>query len=393
MNNINHIITLLKQHIGEDIDSIDNPELQRLIQQYPVISEVMKEVNDEESLRRSLSSYMLYSQNELDRIENKIIVNIRTEEQPISLSTSRKVWKISLSAAAACILIFFAGYWFWGKSLPSSDKEYIETFHPGSNRATLTLSDGKTIALAEGKSGLKVNENIAYADGTMVLPIGHDHIHNTVMQLTTPRGGQYIIELSDGTKVWLNAESNLQYPAQFSGNIREVKLIGEAYFEVAPNKQKPFIVSTEKEKVEVLGTHFNVSSYKDGDYSAVTLSEGKVKVAPLANPTNASTLTPNRQAIIRGSEIEELSVNAEEYIAWKNGEFMFNNESLANVLKQLSRWYDFDYSIAPELKDLKIWGSISKYENFDKVLKIIKITDKKIKLNIEGRKVLIMEEK
>ncbi len=213
------------------------------------------------------------------------------------------------------------------------------------------------------------------------------------MLLTTPRGGQYFVELSDGSKVWLNAESSLQYPAQFSGNTREVKLIGEAYFEVKSNAEKPFIVTTNAERVEVLGTHFNINSYPDVGLSRVTLSEGKVRVAPLSNRTDTHILTPNSQAVIRGSNIEKISVNADEYIAWKNGEFMFNNEPLSSVLQKLSRWYDFDYSIAPALQDLKIWGSISKYENFDKVLRIIKITDKKIKLNIKGKKVIIMEDK
>ncbi len=399
MEKIDHIVTLLKQYMGGEITTTSSPELQQLIEQYPVLLEIIKEVKDEEALRKSLSGYILYTENELLQLENNIIEHINSKNHPTvpsirAPSPTKSLWAPLLGIAAACIFIFIAGYWLWERTLPTYDenKKQALLFTPGSNRATLTFSDGNTIELAENTLGIKINDAIAYQDGTLILPEQHDKITGSVMQLSTPRGGQYFVELPDGTKVWLNAESSLQYPARFSGNTREVKLLGEAYFEVKSNAKKPFIVTTNTEKVEVLGTHFNINSYEDVDFSTVTLREGKVKVAPLNNPSNTHILTPNKQAIIRGSDMEEVSVNAEEYIAWKNGEFMFNNEPLASVLQKLSRWYDFDYSIAPALKDLKIWGSISKYDNFDKVLRIIKITDKKIKLNIKGKKVIIMED-
>lgn len=397
MKEIDRIVTLLKQYMGGEISPDSNPELQRLFEQYPVLIEIMQEVNDEDSLRKSLSSYILYTEKELLQLEDNIIEQINPKNDAIApsiqtASSTKRLWKPFLRIAAACIFIFIAGYWLWDTPTEDTYENEALAFSPGSNRATLTFSDGNTIALEEHTSGIKINNDIAYQDGTPILSQQLDKIKDKTMLLTTPRGGQYFVELSDGTKVWLNAESSLQYPAQFSGATRDVKLIGEAYFEVKSNAKNPFIVTTNTEKVEVLGTHFNINSYQDIDFSAVTLREGKVKVAPLNNYAATRTLIPNKQAIIRGNEIEEMSVNAEEYIAWKNGEFMFNNESLASVLQKLSRWYDFDYFITPSLADRKIWGSISKYESFDKVLRIIKITDKKIKLNIKGKKVIIMEE-
>jgi ferric-dicitrate binding protein FerR (iron transport regulator) len=167
-----------------------------------------------------------------------------------------------------------------------------------------------------------------------------------------------------------------------------VELEGEAYFEVASNKAQPFIVITPMEQVEVVGTHFNVHAYTEETLSKVALLEGKVKVS--VSDSQTMVLQPGQQTVVQGNEIRVLHINPEESIAWKNGEFMFNNENLGTALKQIARWYDIHIQVDPTLENLTFWGSVSKFDNFDKVLKIIKMADDDIKINIEGRRVKVM---
>src|SRR5690606_11027807 len=223
-------------------------------------------------------------------------------------------------------------------------------------------------------------------DGSTVLD--EDIDAQTMLTLSTPRGGQYQITLPDGTKVWLNAESKLHYPYRFTEDARHVELEGEAYFEVAHREDIPFTVTTSKEKVEVLGTHFNINSYQTDIYSTLALLEGKVRVSLEDNAT--TVLRPGQQSLVTNGKMEVQTIHVEESIAWKDGEFMFNNETLANAMKKLARWYDLEIEISPEFQNVEIWGSVSRYDNFNKVLKLIKMTDDRIRFQVEGRRVRLV---
>src|SRR5690606_21510198 len=157
--------------------------------------------------------------------------------------------------------------------------------------------------------------------------------------LKVPNGGEYSLTLSDGSKVWLNAASQLRYPVSFTGKTRDVELSGEAYFEIARNKQKPFRVHFNKATVEVLGTHFNVNAYGNDDVHAVTLLEGSVKVL---KDGHSVLIRPGQEAVLAGTEqVKVKQVVAEDAIAWKNGYFVFAGEDIRSIMKKLSRWYDF----------------------------------------------------
>src|SRR5690606_8813347 len=183
------------------------------------------------------------------------------------------------------------------------------------------------------------NNTLVYADGSAI-----EKIEGTqLITLTTPRAGQYTVVLADGTKVSLNAASELLYPSHFNVNERVVRLKGEAYFEVAPDKSKPFIVQTDRQRIHVLGTRFNVQAYADEKMQHTTLIEGAVVIKDKYDLTNFQ-LKPGQQAVSEANtKLFVHQVDPQEYISWKDGIIMLNSCALPEVLRQLERWYDVEF--------------------------------------------------
>nr|WP_233164176.1 FecR family protein [Snuella sedimenti] len=198
--------------------------------------------------------------------------------------------------------------------------------------------------------------------------------------LTVPRGGQFFIELEDGTLVWLNSESQLKYPTVFlTGKPREVELIyGEAYFDVSPSTEHQgaiFKVHTNEQEVEVLGTEFNIKAYQDETFIYTTLVEGKVL---LDNKIQKEFLNPNQQLVLnketKNTVIKEVDVNYE--VSWKDGIFSFKSKPLKDIMKVLSRWYDVDFTfLNPKLETIKYIGALNKDQELEEILSIIKNTN------------------
>jgi len=305
-------------------------------------------------------------------------------------------------AAAAFILITLGTAFYYNNlnksSLPkNSPKELVkqDEILPGGNKATLTLANGKTIlldAVASGKilqePGIQISKT---ADGMVVYKVtelknSHQLSFNTI---STPKGGQYQVLLPDGTKVWLNAASQLRFPVAFTGNDRKVELSGEAYFEVAKNKDKPFKVLTTHQEIEVFGTHFNVNAYANEAITKTTLLEGKVRVT---KGKTTAWLKPGQQALnsatsanLMVKEVSDLS----EAVAWKNGLFMFDNEDIYTIMNKISRWYDVDVQYVEDLHGKTYSGNISKFKEVTEVLKTMELTGT-IHFKIEGRRILVM---
>ncbi|GGG74504.1 iron dicitrate transporter FecR [Parapedobacter pyrenivorans] len=246
------------------------------------------------------------------------------------------IWRSVVSAAV--ILVFVAIVWYFtGKSEPHDLIATItpERVLPGTNRATLELDGGRTIDLNAAQNGIVVGDEITYLDGSSVLdePVSQ-------LALSTPRGGQYQITLSDGTLVWLNAASKLEYPSRFSRKERIVKLEGEAYFAVAKDNKRPFRVLSERQEIEVLGTEFNISAYPDENEIRTTLVEGSVALT--AYNQQPTPLKPNQQATLYNGTVAISDVDVSAAIAWKDGLFNFHGLSIDESLKQVERWYDVD---------------------------------------------------
>jgi ferric-dicitrate binding protein FerR (iron transport regulator) len=290
--------------------------------------------------------------------------------------------KINWRHAAAIIIFLSSSYFYLTKSgfLESETTIIVNNnVEAGTDKATLTLEDGTSIALQKGKQ--YESDNVK-SDGEDLIYKEQDNSKEEIAYnyLTIPRGGQYHIKLSDGTEVWLNSESKLKYPINFiKGESRKVELLyGEAYFDVSPStfhKGSKFEVTTKQQEVKVLGTQFNVKAYKDENKIFTTLVEGKVLVF---NGANEKTLKPTDQSIIsnKNSEISITTVNVYDEISWKEGVFSFKDMPLKDIMKVLSRWYDVDVVfVNKNLKNEEFFGVLKKNQNLEEILSTIKSTN------------------
>lgn len=388
-----NIILLLKKYLEGSVSDDDNQKIQSLFREYPDLLNQINQLKNPLELEKVVAKYGFFYKHTSSVVRQDVLDTIlhRIDLSERGNNRFKRYKKIAFYAAASILLIVFSfGIWILNNTSVSVQQDVItqaEQIYPGSSKATLKAADGSVIELNEDHVGIVVGDAITYRDGSILLQEPSDtHVE---MTLSTPKGGQYQITLPDQTQVWLNADSRLTYPTKFSGSQRTVNLDGEAYFEVAKDELRPFIVHTSNERVEVLGTHFNVNSYKGETSSKVSLLEGQVRVQLDNGPSQI--LHPGQQTVVEGAHISVQNIDKDEIVAWKNGEFMFNNESLGGAMRKLERWYDIDIEVDPELRELSLWGSVSRFANFDQVLKIIKTTDDAISISIDGRRVKIMK--
>lgn len=255
---------------------------------------------------------------------------------------------------------------------------------PGRKQAVLTLSSGQQVMLADtivhvNEKGMVISN---FPDKELVYKIMNDTmktetIYNTV---TVPRGGEYKLVLADGTIVWLNSDSHIRYPVTFSGNTRQVELEGEAYFEVAKDVEKPFIVRMNEYNVRVTGTQFNVRNYLN-ESLATTLVEGGVQIE---RKGKVDRLRPGQQAVLENNEIRIRVVNVEEQVAWRHGAFGFTQCRLENIMEELARWYDVDvFYMNQQVKDYHFSAWFKRSSSINEVINILEKT-KKISLDLKG---------
>lgn len=295
------------------------------------------------------------------------------------------IFKKIISVAAAIIVFISTSLLF---ILPDDKSEDISSFAanstigPGKNKARLYLTDGSMIPLDEESLELKEKGgvNIKYENGEVQYTSLNDVEEITFNELVVPVGGECYVILDDGTKVWVNSMSSLKYPTKFQGQVREVYLDGEAYFDVVKNKGE-FIVHTLSGNVEVLGTSFGVSAYRDEEMS-MTLVSGKVryvgKDTVLLNPGE-------RLAVLKGGNTEKKQVNVMEYVGWKDGRYVFYNRSLGEIMRDLCRWYDVTISYrTPEIERKLFYGDVERYEDINVFLELLEKTEE-IHYKIEGR--------
>lgn len=288
-----------------------------------------------------------------------------------------------ITGIAAIFFLWYGTYMYITENSSTTEQVATNDIQPGSNKATLTLANGKKINLSDAKTGVIIDVNdLVYSDGTPIENTG-ETIGTQI--LTTPKGGQYQVIFKDGTKIWLNAASTLTFKTSPSYlSTREVSLSGEAYFEIAKDKSKPFKVLTKGQVIEVLGTHFNVSAYKDDASTKTTLLEGSVKV------NDQTILKPGEQSILSGSKITLQKIDTDISVSWKNGEFMFRNEALKDIMPKLARWYDVEVEYSNQaLGNKKFGGTISRFENVKEVLDMLELTGE-IYFKIEGRRIVVM---
>jgi ferric-dicitrate binding protein FerR (iron transport regulator) len=321
----------------------------------PVLEEMLEQFPGNETIRQQDWRAVIKSITSTDQMTIGIAQPAASVHRIHFLKTS---W---FRYAAAIIIIFGTAAYLWFRSgsleRPERSRRIAQAPERSrGNKAILTLTSGKKIELDNSTLGLPIQ-----AGG---------------IEVTTPRGGQYQLVLPDGTKVWLNAESSIKFPSTFEGaKERTITITGESYLEVAPDKTKPFFVKTNSTQIQVLGTSFNINSYKDELNEKTTLVEGSIKIIiPLDKggrreapggfdaPTSGTLiLRPGQQAQTTSTHIKRIdNINIDQTIAWKNGIFNFTNSTLAEVIAQLERWYDIEASYPPSLANTRFGGEMGR---------------------------------
>ncbi|MCS3556144.1 MULTISPECIES: FecR family protein [unclassified Sphingobacterium] len=338
------------------------------------------------------------SQKEVHMLKSRILRSLK-RVSVIGGEQGNNVWRWRRIVRAASILFFAMGVGYFyshmaGRNNPSATA-VKQDMSPGKKAATLTLGNGQKILLNDASKGELARESgveiIKAEDGQIIYKsTGKAQDANTTNTLSTQRGETCQLTLPDGTKVWLNAASSLTYAPAMGVNhtLRKVKLDGEAYFEVVKKSKSRFVVESKLQEVTVLGTHFNISSYNDEETVRTTLLEGKVEVKR-GELTNSVILKPNQLAIVKDSEgIKVQYTDVETIIAWKNNEFRFEEQTIEDVMKTISRWYDVEVIYLNGKPAEKIIGTISRSHNLSTVLQFLSSLGG-VDFKVEGRKVYI----
>lgn len=261
---------------------------------------------------------------------------------------------------------------------------YGDDVMPGTMRATLITDNGSQVSLDQAQAGIRVAGKVQYSDGTplQIFPTKY-------ATLKTPHGGQYRVELADGTVVWLNAASSLRYPLTFAEGHRDVTLTGEAYFEVSHQDGKPFIVHSNGQQVKVLGTKFNIHDYDAAIPGVTTLLEGKVEIENKAT-LQKQLLAPGQQAVVSKQSIQIKAVSdGSDFAAWREGYFIRTAVTLSEIIPELERWYDVTFEVGAQ-PSVRAYIALNREAKLSTILDALTL-NYGVKFKIEGRRVVVME--
>lgn len=382
----NRLKYLYQNYKSKTLTKAESLEWNILVQD-PCMDLELREILDSEWRDYNQDELLILNQKSADIIYNDIIVEPAHHQ-------IKKLWPRFIGVAAILTVISF-GIWFYSSRQqivkPSAEVASQNDIAPGKNGATLTLADGKEIKLSTAENGEILNEAgiriSKTADGQLTYEVqaGATVNKDRLNTLTTDKGETFKIRLPDNTMVWLNAASRLTYPENIAtAGLRKVELRGEGYFQVAKKPKHPFIVATENQRVEVLGTQFNVNAYEQ--VTKTTLEEGSVKVN---SGKNERIISPGQQAISRSHQITVINADIEEALAWKNGYFRFKGENIATIMAKLSRWYNIEvvYIGAPGPETFT--GTVSRDKNISQALKMLQNTNG-VKFKIEGRRITVI---
>lgn len=413
MTNKDRITNLLQQFAD---GAIGKEEYIELISYFNLTGNEEEIFSAMDEMWREMDTEVWHSKEEVEQIYQNLIHKTVFKPSPLVVPV-KKLW-YRIAAAAILFISVSAGLYFYGRQriVPASERFAKQDIKPGGNKAVLTLGSGKMINLNDAgngelanESGISVNKSktgeLVYTVGTGKGSAARNETDQEYNTITTPRGGQYRVNLPDGTEVWLNAASSIRFPVKFRENERKVSLSGEAYFEVAKIKtnkvvngrsvteRMPFIVETDKQAVKVMGTHFNINAYEAS--TKTTLLEGAVSVSPLSTVKNqkpsVSYLKPGQQSALSGETITVSAVDVDEAMAWKNGIFQFSGQNMEGIMKQVERWYDVDIVFEDNsLKKQTFSGTISRFKNISQLLEVLESTGS-VHFKMQGRRITAMK--
>lgn len=334
------IAYLIAGYIRQTLTETEHDELDKWVEASDDNMLLFEELTDEKNIEANLEW--------MDKVSTEKMLQATKEK--IQFNPEQKTKRVDyrwVYSIAACVILLIAAFLIYKISnkekieLPAVARASKTDVKPGGNKATLTLSDGSVIDLNKVENGLVKNDKAASinkpSDGEIVYTDTRNTnavAHNV---LSTPNGGQYKVRLPDGSWVWLNAASSLNYPTAFPGNERTVMLKGEAYFEIAKDKSKPFkVILEDSSEVRVLGTHFNVMAYGNEKSKNITLLEGSVQITKF---NEKQILKPGQQGEITDRIVVNIA-DTDEVVGWKNGEFVFHDADIRSIMRQVERWYD-----------------------------------------------------
>lgn len=389
---------LLNRFLEKTITSEELRELSSLLDEVAEseISIILKKVYDKTSVPTFLADKL-----PSEHILAQILQRSEDNNMPVNAPTKKIRPLIIKLTAAAAVIGLVVGFFIFPSRNQQPNSQPISSIQdndgdilPGGNRATLKMSDGTTIVLTNSPNGILAQYGSMavkkLADGQLIFDAGSSTTENRQSSgwntISTPRGGQYQLTLSDGSKVWLNAESSLRFPLHFIGDERRVELVGEAYFEVAKNRKQTFKVMSKQMEIQVLGTHFNLSDYDGQSTSKTTLVSGSIKIK---RGTQVHLLRPGQQAVLnKNKELTLLDhVDVESEIAWKNGLFLFKDASIQHVMEQIARWYDIEVAYQKNHSKKLLNGSVPRTVHLSALMEMLAYTG--VEYEIQGKKVLI----
>ncbi|MBR3450683.1 MAG: FecR domain-containing protein [Bacteroidales bacterium] len=385
---IDRISDLLLKSLSGSIDAEEQQALDTWRKEDPANEETWKTLSDSARLQEE---YRIWRSVGTDSPRDAMRHRIRM------LNRKRRIALIAASAAILLLLLATSLVALHRSERRFKDlyatyqtQQYMNSIHPGQTRAKLMTDDGRVVVLGSDATDNDAAFRTVMADeNEKSRKEKADRI--AINKLEIPRGGEFHITLEDGTEVWLNAESSLRYPEHFDGNRREVDLTGEAYFKVAREDARPFQVRIAGQLIRVYGTEFNVMSYEEDQYVYTTLVEGSISICPDNVRSSELILTPGHQAVSAKSDFSTSvqQVKPEVVTSWRNGMFVFENQTLDQIMRQLSRWYDFSYGfVNDDVANTVFMGRMPRYGTFGEVLDILEKSGN-LSFRADGNKILI----
>lgn len=381
--NIYDDASLIKKSLIKDLSDKEQKELDQLLDDQS-LQDVYKELSDRGYLKKQFMEYEKYSSQKAYR------------EFKERRGHSGRIRIVRWVAVVAAVWVLALGVTLWmtfGKKENVAPLPVASKIIPaGEKKATLTLADGTEVHVEEITAQILQEKgmNIEYRNGEIVYHKSEEKTTEVVYnKLEVPRGGECMIKLDDGTKVWVNAETKLKYPVAFVGDRREVVLEGEAFFDVAKN-EKPFIVKTSFGDVRVLGTAFGISAYASESESYTTLVRGKVSVEREGG--EPVVILPGEQVVTsKDGKMIKQQVDVEEFVGWKDGIYVFKEKSLGEIMKTLERWYNISVDFQEKsLVDLPFTGNLKRYDDINVFFDALTRTGD-MKYRVEGNQVILFK--
>ena len=351
--------------------------------------------NESKEGERIFLNLQRISTEELEKRYDEVDVDMKWKDFKKRQQQGRRNIRVGVTVAASICLLMTSGLWLW---LGGAREERVVLAEQGrKNNVCLVLSTGEVVDISNVEQDeVKLDKGTKLYSGNRLEYVRLDSLHKKELefnQLIIPKGTFYHLVLSDGTKVWLNADSKIKYPVSFGKDKREVSLHGEGYFEVAKDSTRPFIVSTDKMDVKVLGTTFDVNTYEDEGKSFVVLVEGLVEVS--AGKGESRIITPGHMAEVNmydvQAKIQVSKCDTEHYVAWKNGNFSFRNASLTEILKRVSRYYDVTVIREQVFEEEYYTGDVSSDVSLESLLAVIE-SSTSVSFKVE-RKIVYVQKK